>query len=225
MTKRHLARGLSGAVLLAGLLAGCASDPGTRQVIAGALPFGPKARPAPNAAFVAARSAQAPALAAALESRPEAIAVLVRQARSDTSGVETMIGADGAQMMFDRGLLVGSRGFGHDLMAAEVGPSGALIRGLGSGVAPRLMTFIDGNDTATTRAFQCRVTPGRPQTVTIGTRPVAARTVTEDCRGPLARFSNYYWVVPATGEIIQSSQWMGPHSGKVSLRKMPDTPF
>ena len=221
MTNRHLAQGLLRAVFLLGALAGCASDPGTRQLLAAAVPFAPKAQPKANAAFLAAHAAHAPALAAAVESRPQAIAVLVRQAKSDHSGVETMIGADGAQLMFDQGLLVGSRGFGHDLLAAEVSANGALVRSLCSGVATRLMTFLDGNDTATTRAFQCRITPRGPQSVTIGPRRIDTRTVTEDCRGALARFYNHYWVVPETGEIIQSSQWMGPHSGKVSLRKLP----
>ena len=129
-----------------------------------------------------------------------------------------MIGADGSQIMIDHGLLVGTRGFGNDLLASEVSQSAALIHNLGTGVTTRLMTLIDGDDQAVTHAFKCSIAPGGLDPVTIGTTPVAARTVTEECNGVLGHFYNYYWVVPASGEIIQSSQWASPLTGKISLR-------
>ncbi|SDF21467.1 YjbF family lipoprotein [Rhodobacter capsulatus] len=200
-------------------LAGCSSDPGTRALLTGALPL--RARAAdPNPEFAAAERAGAPALAAAVESRPEAIAVLRRQTVSEPDGVETMIAADGAQLMFQGGVLVGSRGFGADVMAAEVAQSAALVQRLSAGTSTRLMTLIDGNDHAVTRAFRCQITPGETETLRIGARAVPTRTVTEACRGPLARFYNFYWVVPETGEIVQSSQWTGPLTGKISLRRI-----
>ena len=219
MILRRLLGGLLGTAVAAAVLSGCSSDPRTNAILRSALPG--KARvPEPNAQFVAAYQAKAQGVAAAVESRPEMIVVLLRQAVSDASGVETMIAADGSQLMFNRGVLVGSRGFGYDLMAAEVSQSVALVQSLSTGVSTRLMTLIDGDDHAVTRAFRCQISPGKMEPVVIGTTPVAARTVTEDCRGTLAQFYNFYWVVPGTGEIIQSSQWAGPLTGKISLRKV-----
>lgn len=215
---RRLSGSLLGTVILVALCAGCSSDPKMRALIAEALPGKPDT-PEPNAQFSAAYQADAPAVAAAVESKPEAIAVLLRQSVSDVSGVETMIAADGSQLMFDRGLLVGSRGFGYDVLASEVSQSAALVHRLATGEATRLMTLIDGNDNAVTRSFRCRIAPGATETVVVGQTPVSTRTVTEECRGPLAQFYNFYWVVPGSGEIVQSSQWAGPLTGKISLRK------
>ena len=217
MKSRFRLRRLMQAALVLAVAAGCSSDPQTRKLLAESIPG--KARlPEPHPLFMAAYKAGAPGIAAAVESKPEAIAVLLRQAVSDSGGVVTTIAADGSQLMFDRGVLVGSRGFGYDLMASEVSQSVALIRALRPGHATRLMTLIDGDDRAVTRTFRCEITPGEAESVVIGTEPVAARTVTETCRGALASFNNYYWVVPGTGQIIQSSQWVGPLTGKISLR-------
>jgi hypothetical protein len=56
----------------------------------------------------------------------------------------------------------------------------------------------------------------------IRNQKINARTVTEDCRGEVASFKNYYWVVPGSGKIIQSSQWAGESTGKISLRIAQD---
>ena len=216
MSRAHLVTAFA---VLAGLLPGCSSDPQTRALIASALP-GQARLATPDPGFAEASRKGAPAMAAAVESRPETIAVLVRQTVSDADGVETMIAADGAQLMFQGGLLVGSRGFGHDVMASEVSQSAALVQTLSAGTATRLMTLLDGNDHAVTRAFRCKITPGAIETVRIGAQAVRTRTMTEACRGALARFYNFYWVVPDSGEIVQSSQWTGPLTGKISLRRI-----
>lgn len=196
---------------------GCSSDPATATLIASATPFD-RSEPEPSPVFLGALQTGAPQIIAAIESRPEAIALFVNQTVSDASGVGTWVGPDGSQLMFDQGVLVGSRGFGGDVLASDASQSRALVQSLGSGYATRLMTLIDGQDRAVTRAFKCSVTPGGPASVTIGTQQVAARTATENCRGDATSFRNFYWVVPGSGEIIQSSQWAGQVTGKISLR-------
>ncbi|WP_377393399.1 YjbF family lipoprotein [Rhodobacter lacus] len=216
---RNFAGGLLGGLAVLGWLSGCTSDPRTQQIISSTWPFSKQTARA-NPDFVAAQAANAPGIAAAIEARPDAIAVMLRQTRSDTSGVETMISADGAQLMFDAGMLVGSRGFGNDLMAADVSQSGALVRGLHAGTSTRIMSFIDGNDNVAPRAFKCEITPGDAASVTIGAREVSTRLVTEHCHGELADFFNYYWVLPGNGEIVQSSQWASPLIRSISMRKI-----
>ncbi|WP_223638396.1 YjbF family lipoprotein [Rhodobacter sp. TJ_12] len=203
------------------LLAGCSSDPQTQRLINGAVPFVGQPEVTANANFLAAYEADAPGVAVVRDDTPDALAVALRQTRSAQSGVETMIAADGTQFMLRKGILVGTRGLGNDLMAAEVTPVERLVSARGSGVATRLMTFIDGNDHAVTRAFKCDIYPGGLEDVTVGTTPIQTRLMTEYCRGPFGEFYNYYWVVPGSGEIVQSNQWAGPLTGKISLRKVP----
>jgi len=201
-------------------LIGCSSDPSVARLIEQATPFS-RATPSPSPVFLAAVKTSAPRYVAAVEARPEAITLFVRQTVSDASGVGTWISPDGSQLMFKDGFLVGTRGFSGDVMASDVRQTAALVQSLTSGYATRLMILIDGEDHAVTRAFKCRVTPGAVAPVAIGTRQIAARTATEECRGDAGSFFNFYWVAPGSGEIIQSSQWAGRVTGKVSLRIAP----
>ena len=206
---------LCGLALLAAT--GCSSDPSTARLINNATPFD-RSAPAPSPVFLATLNAGAPKIIAAVESQPEAIALFVRQTVSDSSGVGSWVGPDGAQLMFDNGMLVGTRGFGGDVLASDISESRALVQSLGAGYATRLMTVIDGEDRAVTRALKCQITPGDAAQVTVGTQAIATRITTEYCRSDLASFTNFYWVVPGSGEIIQSSQWAGQPTGKISLR-------
>ena len=201
-------------------IVGCSSDTTTERLLATANPFDRREQ-APSPVFLAAFQAGAPRYIAAIESKPDAISVFVRQTLSDTSGVGTWIGPDASQLLFDNGFLVGSRGFGNDVMASDVGQTKALVQSLRPGFSTRLMTLITGEDRAVTRAFKCKVTIGEIDSVVVGTQPVAARTATENCRGEVASFLNFYWVVPGSGEIIQSSQWAGTGTGKISFRTTP----
>lgn len=199
---------------------GCSSDPGVARLLEKVNPFS-RTEPTAAPAFIAAVQSQSPRYIAAVEKNPSVIALFARQTLSDVSGVGTFIGPDGTQLMFDDGFLVGSRGFGGDVMASDVTQVAAVVKNRSAGVATRLMTLIDGEDRAITRAFKCRITPGRTDPVIIGTDQIMAQTVTEECRGEATSFVNFYWVVPDSGEIIQSSQWAGQVTGKISLRVAP----
>ncbi|WP_376870448.1 YjbF family lipoprotein [Albirhodobacter sp. R86504] len=181
----------------------------------------PKTDPAFAAAYEKSASSGSLGMIASIESRPDLISSFFLQTRSDASGVETWIGPGGIQVMMNDGILVGTRGFGADVMAAEVGPSSTLIRSFGSGYVTRLMTVMDGGNHAVTRAFRCAIAPGEMQPVPRGDGAIMARTVTETCRSKGISFDNFYWVVPQSGEIIQSSQWAGLTTDKMSFRLTP----
>ncbi|RWR45753.1 hypothetical protein EOW65_16095 [Sinirhodobacter ferrireducens] len=204
--------------LAAVLLAGCASDPQLDARYRNLLPLGRSAERLPVPEFLAARQARAPSLAGAVESRPETIGIFLRQRRANAAGVSTWIGTDGAQLLLQDGILVGTRGFGADVMASDVSESAALIHGLGSGTTTRVMTLLDGDDHAVSRALRCTIAPYGTDTVPLRDRTVTTRTMTETCRNADIQFSNYYWVVPGSGEILQSSQWAGELTQKISLR-------
>lgn len=201
-------------------LSGCSSDASRTSLYRSLSPFN-RAAPALAPDFSAVYGTDAPALVAAIESNPDVNAVFIRQARSEVSGVETWISPDGVQIMLDQGFLVGTRGFGADVLASDVADSKALVRSFDTGNVTRLMTLINGENHAVTRAFRCQITPGDPQSVNQGKYDVMTRTVTEACRSKDLTFHNFYWVVPASGEIIQSSQWAGLSTDKISLRLAP----
>lgn len=203
------------------VISGCSSNADVSSLYKSVQPFSQSALQQ-NPDFIAARENGSPLFTAGIESNPGTSALFVRQSRSAVSGVETWIGIDGAQIMLDRGVLIGTRGFGADIMASKVDESQALITSLGSGYATRLMTLLDGENHAITRAFKCQISPGPIQTVSQGLKDVVAQTVIESCRNGEIAFSNFYWLVPSTREIIQSSQWAGELTEKISIRKTPN---
>jgi len=207
-------------------LTGCSSNPDTTALYAAALPV-LRAKPALDPAFLAAQvRAQKTGerfLLTTLESNPAQLSIFLSQMRSEASGVTTWVGPGGEQIMTQNGMLVGTRGFGGDILAADVTDSEALIRSFGSGYVTRLMTVIDGENHATTRAFRCAIAPGETQPVNQGAIDVLTRTVTETCKSRGITFDNYYWVVPTSREIIQSSQWAGQTTQKISIRNTPQS--
>lgn len=207
-----------GAGLVLGLLAGCGSDPGMRDLSDQLERLRGKVGTDP--AFAAAEAAHAPAIVVAVDRRPRAVALLRLLEVSDHDGTETWIAPDGGQLLFRGGILVGSRGFGGDVLASDVAELALLLQSHTAGYATRLMTVLEGDDQAVTLAMRCRVSPNRIDTVDWGEGPVSTQTMVEDCRGTRTSFENYYWIVPHSGEIVQSSQWAGPFTQKLSMRKM-----
>ncbi|KEP68738.1 hypothetical protein DL1_09150 [Thioclava dalianensis] len=196
-------------------LASCSTDPQARALLGQFRASPPK--PAPE--FARASLSGAPMMAAAIETRPEAITVFARITDAHKP-IATFTGPSGAQLIFDRGLLVGTRGFGGDILASKLDESARLIHARGTGGATRLMTSLNGEDRARPQAFRCAIRPDRREPVRIGATDIPTQTMVEQCRGAQNSFINFYWVALHGGEIVQSSQWAGRPTGKISLRKL-----
>jgi hypothetical protein len=159
----------------------------------------------------AALSAQgAPALAVALPgSRKNTNARFLRQGTS-SDGVESWITGNDISLDIRRGMIVGSRGFGGDLMAADASETARLIAERRGGIVTRYHTEFGGDDIPKARAFKCRVTNKGPWTSKTPKGDIATVLMQEDCRGENVSFRNFFWVSPNSGTIIQSRQWLTP---------------
>ena len=113
--------------------------------------------------------------------------------------------ADGAQVALRNGLLVSTRGFGMDLMSADV-PSVADL----TDVNPnhnRQNTYLDGLDASDRRIYSCVVAP-----VAERTGPDTAYQVLETCDGAGGRIKNEYWIDSANS-VVKSKQWVSAGVG------------
>ena len=104
------------------------------------------------------------------------------------------------------GMLVGTRGLGHDLSVAEPGTE-ALIRAGSAGRGQRVMRYFSGDGRERPLQFDC----------TVGAGPNPGVLV-EDCRGHGTSFQNSYMV--QGGQIAVSRQWIGPALGYVTIQTL-----
>lgn len=116
-----------------------------------------------------------------------------------TSGSQAVILQDG--------MLIGTKGLGNDLSAADIGPSAALIRAGRSGQAKRVMYYLTGEGVERPLPLTCDIAPG-PK----------AGVMTETCQGAGASFQNHYLI--QQGRITVSQQWIGPALGPMTIQTL-----
>lgn len=124
---------------------------------------------------------------------------------SDRQGKKIYQTVDNISLTLDGGIVVATRGFGFDLMDADVRQIHALIRN-GGGRASRVHRYLDGANHTVLRAFDCVV-------------EVQGTSVVEKCYGYDTEFENTYRTNQA-GAIIASRQWLGPERGFISIEDL-----
>lgn len=174
-------------LLVAGLLTGCGSP------LVGKLAT--KAVGLKNTSAQAAPAKDAPAIWLTLSNKNVKFAMAKLQSRD---GVDIMAAADGTQVFIRDGMLIGSRGFGQDLMSAEA-PSMATIR---NQTGHRRVTFqMDGTDTMQREDFNCTVQalPQQPDSTT--------HSLEERCESPLRVIRNQF-IFDDSGTVLKTRQWL-----------------
>ncbi|MDO9524470.1 MAG: YjbF family lipoprotein [Gemmobacter sp.] len=206
--------------MLAGLavLAACSSEKadldafkGARAVL-GAIGKKPSANSLePTLTRAQADASALPLLVATIESR-NSTAVLARF--STNAGTETFTTPDRTMITTRDGVMISTRGLGADLMSAAV-PTRAQIAA-GSGSHRRVHDTLNGGDVTVRNAFDCTLSTGASETVTIVGLSYPTRTVAESCSGTTGTFENRYWI-DSRGIIRQSRQWADADLGYLRL--------
>lgn len=106
---------------------------------------------------------------------------------------------DSSQLAIRGGMVISSRGFGMDLMSAQVTTVAELLGG--AETHTRVYNTLDGADSPVSEAFTCTVAPG-----TTEGGPSVAHHIQEDCIGP-RKIRNEFWI-DGNGHIAQSRQWL-----------------
>lgn len=206
------------ALLLLAVLNACSSDPSQRALVAQALH--PRQQQAPDPQFVALAQSGAPLMVVAVENRARAYTQFARQSRT-TTGVESWISGDHLSLGVSKGVIVATRGFGGDMMSADVTRLGPLVAERREGIAELFLSHLDGEDQVRISAYRCRVTRRGARQVDLGAYQADTSLMVADCRNGDAAFRNLYWVEDRTGQIVQSKQWIGPFAGTVATRVIP----
>lgn len=189
------------------LLGACSSSSDDFQLLRAALQ-----RPATDPRFEALRSQPTAHLEVALLEQDRSGTLLLEGTRD---GITTWLSAEGASLLTQAGMLVGTRGFGQGLMASDVAQSRALIAAGQPGTAERFHSYLTGDDQIVTRTYRCAISDRGARTLNGN----ATRLIAEDCLSLTDQFLNLYWIDPGTGQIRQARQWPGPALGVVILRE------
>lgn len=113
--------------------------------------------------------------------------------------------ADGAQVALRDGVLISTRGFGMDLMSADVPTVAALVGG--GAEHSRTHHYLDGADTPNRRSYTCSVA------VAANDAKMPKTThLQETCRSDAGRITNDYWL-SGGNQIIKSRQWVSQGVG------------
>ena len=119
-------------------------------------------------------------------------------------------------MTFRNGLLVGTRGLGHDLMSANLGPADSLIRKRQAGTYKRVYRYLDGEAIERPLPLSCNLAVGEASDFTFAGTRYSTVQLDETCKGTQLTVNNSYWVT-RDGTIARSRQWIGQVIGYVTI--------
>jgi uncharacterized protein YcfL len=135
------------------------------------------------------------------------------------SGVTTWANPEYQTISLRDGVILATRGFGADLMSAEV-PTAASLR-LGAGQHQRIHYVLDGADQTEAQQFYCSLSVSKTETISILGKSYPTKRVQEDCAGTSGSFTNVYWFDSA-GLIRQSQQSRVAGEDKMQLQAIID---
>jgi hypothetical protein len=127
----------------------------------------------------------------------------------------TWLSANGPSVTTQNGVMVATRGFPRDLMAANVdGVMRALIAG--GGTATRVHETLSDTDQIVTQSFTCTVASQGRETIGILGRQITAERFGEACQSNMLSFTNQYWI-DNSGKMVRSLQAVAPDTGYIQL--------
>ncbi len=217
--------------VIVALLAGCSSDRGGQtdlpKLIFGTLKQGVQTRQAgPQPKVVVTPKMLAETKIAALQINPEMTGGSdflrrVASRRDSMPGrVEIWKSSDNAQVFLRNGVVIGTRGVGGDIIAADAALTISAIQARAARSGLREYTLSDGDVTTTKMQVYCDIEVVGNSIITIVDQVFNTTHLREECApgsDAAAVMTNDYWVQESTGLVRKSRQWVGPRSGYFEL--------
>jgi hypothetical protein len=230
------AKRLRHALLLAVLLlavAGCGSDAGqteTSNMARGLLKNLIGVATAGRAAEAAPSDAPTPdqIAAAALGSFAGPLMLVTLEAQGQTT-VMGLYGENGPMrtyalpseqsLILRSGILVGTRGFGFDMMSAETDAVAALILARKEGAAAKVQRYLDAENVERPLPMECAVSRGDKSEYEVAGLKFRGIQMVEICAFQGQAVGSAY-LVSDKGAVLASRQWIGPELGYVTLQTL-----
>ena len=146
-----------------------------------------------------------------------AVAPLTKTAQNGNT--VTWISPGRVSLTLQDGIVIATRGLNEDLMGADVSGVRAALSA-GGGTANRTHSYLDSEDQIKIRDLACTITQDGPEPVATVTGSRDAVKYTEACRGSALAFSNFYWLDPVSGALVQSRQAVAPTTGFLQINPL-----
>lgn len=129
-------------------------------------------------------------------------------------GVSTWSSIDDITISFRNSVIVATRGFGADLMAAAVP---AISRSSGGGTGhTRVHTLLNGEDNTVRTRYACTLQNAGSKIVNIVQIAYETTHIIESCAADGLRFQNEYWF-SGDQKMRKSRQWISPEVGFLTI--------
>jgi hypothetical protein len=129
-------------------------------------------------------------------------------------GVSTWSTVNDITISLRDGVIVATRGFGADLMAAAVSP---VSKGVGGGPEHRRThTVLNGEDQAVRMEFNCKFRNDGPKTIEVVEIFYQTTQITESCVAGMLSFENQYWLDNGQ-KMRRSRQWVSSDAGYIII--------
>lgn len=139
-------------------------------------------------------------------------ATVVQVARNGPT--QTYLSADDISLSVQNGVLVATRGFGSDLMQADVAGVLAALRA-GGGRYSKTLSQLDGLDQMRDTVLACTLTARGSDRITILGQDFATRLFAESCTAGGINLASQYWM--QGGQMVKSQQWVVPESRPLTI--------
>jgi hypothetical protein len=178
---------------------------------------GTAATPDPEAlASAAMRSFDGPILLAQMD-RNAGIFVLGEYGHS--ADVQTFATQTEQTLILRKGILIGTRGLGDDLMSSRTDSISDLVLARKSGQAVHLYRFLDGEGVERPLPLHCSISRGQAKAFEFAGTAYSTVEMTETCQSGTLGVTNSYWVT-GDGIIALSHQWISPRIGHVTIQRV-----
>jgi hypothetical protein len=121
--------------------------------------------------------------------------------------------------MAEPGLVISTRGYGGDILSADIRQVLPALRQPSGAAATRTFRFLDGTDQEYARSYFCEFERVGEQRIEIVEETHQTVHVTERCEATDHGFENHYWI-DANGLIWRSVQFAGSYIGYLNVERL-----
>ena len=126
----------------------------------------------------------------------------------------TWVSSDGISVSFEDGILIATRGYSQDLMESEHGNIKNLFN-LSTKSRNKTYRYLDGQNNYEEQKFSCSITFKKNTTSQILDLDLKTTELKEVCESEDSRHTNLYYLLPDTGIVLKSKQWISQNNGYI----------
>ena len=126
----------------------------------------------------------------------------------------TWVSSDGISVSFEDGVLLATRGYSQDLMESEHGNIKNLFN-LSTKSRNKTYRYLDGQNNYEEQKFSCSITFKKNTTSRILDLDLKTTELKEVCESEDSRHTNLYYLLPDTGIVLKSKQWISQNNGYI----------